>query len=182
MPHEFVASRLDVSAFARAGAVLSGQDALSKFDRLMQECDARGADRLVQWTARGALLTDVAGQVQAWLHLKAQASLPLTCQRCLEPADIALAVDRSFRFVATEAQAEAEDEEAEEDVLALRDDLNLYDLIEDELLMALPVVPRHEACPGEVKLAVQDPDFAAASEAKPNPFATLAALKDAKGG
>lgn len=180
MSQDFVATHLDVHAFAQAGAQLSGQDSLSRYGRLIRECDGRGADRAVQWTARGVMQTDASGFAQVWLHLSAEVSLPLICQRCLAPADVPLTVDRSFRFVATEEQAEAEDEEAEEDVLVLSRDLNLHDLIEDELLMAMPVVPRHEVCPGEVTLAVQDPDFDAASAAKPSPFATLAALKGRK--
>ena len=58
-------------------------------------------------------------QPEVWLHLQADAMLPLICQRCLEPVDVPLAVDRSFRFVADETTAAAEDDEAEEDVLAM---------------------------------------------------------------
>lgn len=180
MSQEFVASRLDVQAFAQAGAVLSGQDPLSKFERLLAETGNPGASRTVQWEARGEMQTDASGHAQVWLHLSAQVSLPLICQRCLGPADIEVVVDRSFRFVATEAQAQAEDEEAEEDVLALGRDFSLQELIEDELLMELPVVPRHEVCPAPVKLAVQDADFDAAQTGKPNPFAVLAGLKGGK--
>jgi len=180
MSHEFVATRLDVKALAQAGGVLSGQDPLSRFSRLLEETGGQGADRPVQWTAQGRMQTDASGFAQVWLHLRAQVSLPLTCQRCLGPADIALEVARDFRFVATEEQAEAEDEDAEEDVLVLSRDFDLYGLIEDELLMALPVVPRHEVCPAPVKLATQDADFEAAQDAKPNPFAALAGLKTGK--
>jgi len=180
MSSEFNASRLDVKAFAQAGAVLSGQDLLSKYERLLAEAGGQGADRPVEWEVRGEMHTDASGFAQIWLHLSAQVSLPLTCQRCLGPADIAVAVDHAFRFVATEAQAEAEDEEAEEDVLVLSHDFNLRELIEDELLMGLPLVPRHEVCPTEVKLTTQDADFEAASAAKPNPFAALAGLKGGK--
>lgn len=180
MSHEFVATRLDVKAFAKAGAVLTGQDPLSKYPRLLEEAAGQGAERPVQWEVRGETLIDASGFAQVWLRLNAQVSLPQTCQRCLGPVDIALEVVRAFRFVATEAQAEAEDEEAEEDVLALSRDFDLQALIEDELLMELPVVPRHEVCPTEVKLATQDADFEAAQAEKPNPFAALAGLKGGK--
>ncbi len=182
MSSAFVARRLDVQAFARAAAVLTGQDLLSSYERLLDETGGQGADRPLTWEARGELRTDAGGQDQIWLHLRAGVSLPLTCQRCLEPVNIGLTVDHSFRFVATEAQAAAEDEEAEEDVLALSSEFDLQALIEDELLMALPVVPRHESCPTEVRLAAQDPDFEAAGDGKPNPFAVLAGLKGGKPG
>ncbi|MDH5206733.1 MAG: YceD family protein [Hylemonella sp.] len=182
MSQEFVASRLDVKAFAKAGADLSGQESLSKYGRLMEEAGGRGADRPVQWRARGETRAGAGGLAQLWLHLQVQLSLPLICQRCMQGMDHDMALERSFRFVATEAQAEAEDEEAEEDVLALSPSFNLHELIEDELLMALPLVPRHERCPTEVTLAARDDDFDAAEAAKPNPFAVLADLKAGKPG
>ncbi len=182
MTQEFHARRLDVQAFAQAGASLSGGDSLSKYERLLAEAGGQGADRPVHWEAHGELRAHASGQGQIWLHLSARTSLPLTCQRCLGAADIAVAVERSFRFVASEKQAEAEDEEAEEDVLALGRDFNLHELVEDELLMELPVVPRHEVCPTEVKLVAQDADCEAAQADKPNPFAALAGLKGGKPG
>jgi uncharacterized protein len=180
MSQEFVANRLDVKAFAKAAAVLSGHDPLSSYARLMEESQGQGGDRQLEWQARGELQVGANGFSQIWLHLQASVSLPLVCQRCLGSADIVVAFDRSFRFVVTEEQAEAEDEEAEEDVLALRRDFNLRELIEDELLMALPVVPRHEVCPVEVKLTAQDHDFEAQSGVKPSPFAVLAKLQSGK--
>ena len=182
MSHEFVARRLDVKAFAQAEGTLSGRDLLSKYERLSLEADGRAGGRVVEWTARGELRPGPGGFTQVWLHLQVRATLSLICQRCLEPADIEVVVDHSFRFVATEAQAQAEDEEAEEDVLVLSRDLDLQELIEDELLMALPLVPRHEVCPTEVRLSAQDDDFEAASAAQPKPFAALAGLKDGKTG
>lgn len=180
MTSEFNVHRLDVRAFAEADGRLSGSDALSKYERLLEETAGQGGDRVVRWQARGELRRDAAGFAQVWLHLQADVSLPLVCQRCLGPADIPVTVERSFRFVATEQQAAAEDEEAEEEVLALSRDFDLQVLIEDELLMALPLVPRHDSCPTEVQLSAQDADFEAAQVAKPNPFATLAGLKGGK--
>lgn len=177
MSHSFLASHLDVKAFAQAGATLSEQTVLSKYERLMQEATQPAGERQVHWEVRGEMPVDASGHAQSWLHLSAQLQLSMVCQRCLEPVDIPLSVDRSFRFVATEEQAEAEDELAEEDVLVLNQDLNLHELIEDELLMALPVVPRHEVCPTKVKLSVQDADFEAALAEKPKPFAALAGIK-----
>lgn len=180
MKQEFVAARLDVKAFAQAAGEIAGQDLLSKYERLMSETQGLGADVAVNWSATGELRAASGGQEQVWLHLTATTCLPLTCQRCLGPVDVPVTIDRSFRFVADEAAAEAQDEEAEEDVLALSHDFNLQNLIEDELLMALPLVPRHEACPVEVKLEVADPDFEARSAEKPNPFAVLAKLQGPK--
>jgi uncharacterized protein len=177
MNKEFVASRLDVRSFAQAGAELSGQIPLQDFSRLAAESQADAHARQIDWHARGELRPAAGGADQIWLHLKATVLLPMTCQRCLTPVDIQLSVDRPFRFVPDEDAAAAQDEEAEEDVLALSQAFDLAGLVEDELLMALPVVPRHETCPVEVKLAVADKEFEAEMAAKPNPFAALSRLK-----
>ena len=94
--------------------------------------------------------------------------------------DVAVLVQQSFRFCDNEEMAEAQDVDAEEDVLALNPDLSLMELVEDEVLMALPLVPRHEVCPVEVKLAVADSAFEAALLEKTQPFAALAQLKTGK--
>jgi len=55
-------------------------------------------------------------------------------------------------------------------------------LIEDELLMEIPVTPRHEVCPQPTRLSAADPDFDSAEAARPNPFAVLGALRSDKSG
>ncbi|MDO9198038.1 DUF177 domain-containing protein [Rhodoferax sp.] len=180
MKQESPPTQMDIKAFAQSASEIAGHNLLSKYERLMQEAQGLGADRLLNWSARGELRADEAGAGQVWLHLTVDVSLPLTCQRCLGPVDIAVLVNQSFRFVDSEEAAEVQDEEAEEDVLALSQDFNLADLIEDEVLMALPVVPRHEECPVDLKLAAVDPGFDAASAEKRNPFAVLAKLQGGK--
>jgi len=171
---------LDVKAFAHSENTLIGHELLSKYERLMQETQGLGGERTLNWAAQGVVRVDEAGAEQIWLHLTVNVSLPLTCQRCMGPVDIEVDVKRSFRFVASEEMAEEQDEEAEEDVLALDPEFSLSDLIEDEVLMALPVVPRHDECPVAVKLAVEDAGFEAASTEKRNPFAVLAKLQSDK--
>lgn len=180
--------RLDARAFAQAGAILEAKEPLERFPRLQEETcrDAAegdsGSATLVAWQARGELrAAGAATEPSVWLHLQAQVTLPLTCQRCLGPVDTPLAVDRWFRFVADEASAAAQDEDSEEDVLALEPRPSLLELLEDELLMELPLVPMHEACPvlpaalgtGQATDAIED----AGEPARPNPFAGLAKLK-----
>lgn len=180
MKQESPPTHLDVKAFAHAASEISGHDPLSKYERLMQETQGQGPNQILKWSARGELRAAEAGAEQTWLHLTVDVSLPLICQRCLGPVDMAVAVSRSFRFVDSEEAAEAQDAEAEEDVLAVSPDFSLLELIEDEVLMALPVVPSHETCPVEVKLAVADPGFEVASAEKRNPFAVLAKLQGGK--
>lgn len=171
---------MDVKAFAQSASATAGHDWLAHYERLMQETQGSGAERVLDWSARGEVRVDEAGVTQIWLHVTADASLPLICQRCLNPVDIAVNVNRSFRFVDSEEAAQVQDEEAQEDVLALSQEFNLLELIEDEVLMELPVVARHETCPVEVKLAAVDPDFDTALTEKCNPFAVLSKLHGGK--
>ena len=177
MTKEFSPHRLDMKAFAQAGGRLSGHDSLLKYERLAMEAKGLHPDLLVDWEALGEVRTAVGGVGQVWLHIKVRASFPMECQRCLAPVDVPLELEREFRFVADEATAEALDDDCEEDLLALSRDFDLHELIEDELLMALPVVPKHDECPSAVPLASSDDDFEEANAEKPNPFAALASLR-----
>jgi uncharacterized protein len=180
MSKEFVPGRLDVSGFAEAGASLSASEALKRFERLSAELAEPPEGATVRWTAVGESRSGADGSPVPWLHLDAQAVVPLACQRCLAPVAVDLHVDRWFRFAADEATAAAEDEISDEDVLVASRDFDLHALIEDELLMEIPVTPRHEECPEPARLSAVDPDFDAAEAAKPNPFAVLGALQTRK--
>jgi uncharacterized protein len=105
--------------------------------------------------------------------------VPRQCQRCLQPVLVPVNVDCELRFVATEAEAAALDAETEYDVLALAPRTDLRALVEDELLLALPVVPKHGRCPQplpHLDAALAQPPGGA--EVAANPFAVLAALKE----
>jgi uncharacterized protein len=169
--------KLDVKQAAQTQQRLAGQDRLSHYERLMHEAQGQAADQALSWSAAVELRPDPAGHDAAWLHLTVQTVLPQVCQRCLGPVDIAVQVDREFRFVDTEALAEQQDDASEEDVLVSSRDFDLAALIEDEVLMALPLVPLHEICPVVLKMAAQDQDFDGSTMEKPNPFAVLAQLK-----
>jgi uncharacterized protein len=180
MVKDFDPRHLDVHRFAEEGAVLQASDELGRFSRLLAETVPGEAAPMVHWHARGEMLNPRHVSPEVWLHLEADAILPLVCQRCLTTVDLPIAVDRSFRFVADEATAAAHDDEAEEDLLALSRSFDLLELVEDELLMELPPAPMHEACPEPVKMSVEDPDFDAAGPRKENPFAVLGRLKTGK--
>lgn len=180
MKNESPPTQLDIKAFAHTAGALAGHDSLLKYERLKQEARALDVETVVNWSAKGEVRADESGTEQIWLHLQVDLCMPMICQRCMGPVEVDVDVDQSFRFVANEAAAEAEDEEAEEDILVLSQEFNLADLIEDEVLMALPVVPRHETCPVDVKLEVVDAGFETALAEKLNPFAALASLKSSK--
>ena len=138
----------------------------------------RDPSRRVRWHAVGSLRR-VGGEDQVWMHLQADADVVLQCQRCLLPMTDAVRVDRHFRFVADEDTAAVLDDEIEDEVLVLAKSLNLRDLVEDEMLLALPLVPRHDVCPEAVPMQFGDVE---AVEEKANPFAGLAILRKDKSG
>jgi uncharacterized protein len=169
--------RLDVAAFAAEGAELGGAWPLSTLERVSESAAPESppaADDVANWRVRGEQTTAPGGGVEAWLHLDASAALDVTCQRCLQPVHVPLDVHRRILFVpGGEDAAAALDAEREEDVLPLTRALDLRELIEDELLLALPLVPVHALCPAPLAAPSSDENDAAA----PNPFAVLAGLK-----
>lgn len=190
---EFDPARLDVAAFAKEAGELAGRWPLMRFPRLLDSAAVdpiaapgdesasegrrsdRGQDLAVTWSARGESRASPGTQHQAWLHLRARAPIELECQRCLAAVHYDLEVDRHFLFVHGEETAARLDEESEDDVLALTRALDLAELIEDELLLTLPLVPRHEVCP-EPLLPAETPEVD--DEVAPvHPFAALAGLK-----
>ena len=180
MENQFAPTRLDMKALALASNEITGHDLLSRYERLIQDLQGHGPDLTLSWRARGESRLGAAGKAEPWLHLNVEAALPMVCQRCMGPISISIAIEREFRFVANEEEAAAQDDDAEEDLLVLSREFNLHELIEDELLMGLPLIPRHDVCPTAVKLEAVDPDFEANTSAKPNPFAVLAKLQSGK--
>lgn len=179
----FRPDRLDVRAFAQNAAQLAGESSLSKLERLAQDLYRPEGDLVsmsapnVSWRASGESVAVTGGAAQSWLHLSLQAQVPLQCQRCLQGMTHDVDVQLSFRFVKDEAEANAQDDDAEEDLLVASKQFNLLELIEDELLMALPYVPVHEVCPVPVKLQASSEEYEAALNEKPKAFAALGELK-----
>ena len=179
MTKEFSVNRLDIKAFAQHDAQLEGDQPMGQFQRLLSE-DLRhdaAATEPVIWGLEGEWVEETGRPGEAWLHLQADTVVQMQCQRCLQPVDMAVQADRSFRFVKDEATAAALDDESEEDVLVLEPLLNAHELIEDELLLALPMVPMHDVCPVDVKLEAATQDFDPGKAEKTNPFAALASLR-----
>ena len=180
---DFKPERLDILAFTRAGASLAGSTPLSAFSRLAHS--THGADHPespppegdVHWQADGEWRERVGSPPQVWLHLTAHTTLPMTCQRCLLAVDEALEVDRWFRFVASESEATEQDAEADEDLLVQSRQFKLLELIEDELVLELPLIASHAVCPEPLPMQAGHDEDETPADAKPNPFAVLESLK-----
>lgn len=182
MNRQLQASHLNMQAFAQQGEVLVETTPLHDLHRLAQEENRTHevqAESVVKWRALGELRERTGAEADVWLRLEANTSIALTCQRCMQAVLMPLEVDQWYRFVATEDIAMAEDDASEEDLLVIEPQFDLLALLEDELLMALPLVPMHEQCPQSISPAsssLREKDEGEPTE-KPNPFAVLAQLK-----
>jgi len=187
-PRNIHPSRLDVAAFAEQQQELVGHWPLTMLERLADSAvQPRAPGDGVAWQLHGERRRRLGAEDETWLHIEAQATVSMQCQRCLQPVAVLVQVDRWLRFVpGGEAAAAALDADSEDDVLPLQRAEDVQALVEDELLLELPLVPRHEICAqplpmsaGEDELAPGVPEAAAGSPAdRPNPFAVLARLKE----
>ena len=177
MTRQHQASRLNMQAFAQEGIPLNESTLLQNMQRLAHESHGLQPDSTVSWQARAELRAGSSAEPDVWLHLEAKTSIALICQRCMGAVATPIEVDQWYRFVASEEIAMAEDDEAQEDLLVMEPQFDLLAVLEDELLMALPLVPMHEQCPNPPVLSAGDINIDQDVEAKPNPFAMLEQLK-----
>ena len=98
----------------------------------------------IDWQVATWLDDRAAGHTDYRLRLKIRTALHLECQRCLE--GFLQKIDISAQFVLLESHQEVEDfpiDNFVEDALLQSDTFDLMALIEDEVLLALPLVPKH---------------------------------------
>ncbi|HOL65421.1 MAG TPA: YceD family protein [Accumulibacter sp.] len=154
---------IDSLSFGREGGSLTGElqiAALARTQDLLT--DASGC---LRYRAKGAL--SERGRVQ--LHLEVTGTLALCCQRCLETLEYPLQLHSLLEFIDSEndlTQEELEDDSR--DFLTNDKALDVENLIEDEILLALPPAPRHENC----RLPLSGRETATVS-----PFSVLAGLR-----
>lgn len=155
---------IDSLAFAREGRHLVGELAVHELPRLS---DALADDS-------GVLSCRLSGgrndEGKLFLLIEVAGELRLKCQRCLDP--LAFSLDIKSQILLVPPGAPWPDEGLEDDAADAIEALAeqpVASLIEEEVLLALPVVPRHESC---ALPAGSDHDSRAAS-----PFAALARLK-----
>ena len=159
MPHQPV---IDGFEFASAGATQQGVWPLSDFPRLREALASDAGE--VAYEING--VRDERGRPS--LRVKVRGTLQLRCQRCLEAMPFEVQTDETLVLAATVAEIHDEpaDAHAPDRVVAGRE-MSVRDLIEDELILAVPYAPRHESCNGR---AATDAD------AKASPFAALRGL------
>ncbi|WP_250472734.1 DUF177 domain-containing protein [Caballeronia sp. GAFFF1] len=180
---------LDLYDFAENKRQAAGALRTTQMPRMLAEvpADAPEDDTVFTWQGEGStqpeLQDDGTEAPQPYLRLAVHGSVWLTCQRCLSPYSQHLDVDATYRIVATEEEADEYPlDEDEIEVIVGSRQFDLIDLIEEELLLSLPLVPKHSVCP-EVHesllagSAEDEADEGGEEAEKPNPFAVLEKLK-----
>lgn len=162
----------DAFRLARKREMLAGDAAMADLPRLAQS--VLDPKTRVRYVIQGRI--DAEGHPGAVMMLSGR--LPLRCERCNQPVQFGLERQVPFRFVQNEQELNAlpiEDDEVEEVVGSQAMDLLAW--VEDEVILSLPLVPRHEDC--AVPLAdAPEP----VNTVRPSPFAALARLKQGDGG
>ena len=159
---------IDSLDFARAGEALSGSlpvAGLARLDDLLHD-----ADGTLKYELRGS--RDARNRPQLELHVTGR--LHLQCQRCLGLLDYPVDLANTLLVLprGTPADDELDDPEGP-DAIEADPELDVAALVEDEVLLSLPLSPRHadEACDARIP-ANEVPDAG-----REPAFAKLAALK-----
>jgi uncharacterized protein len=163
--------QIDVERAVAAGREYEGSVPLRRFERLLGMVhDGEGEVHYVLRFGRTII-------GQPMVEIDADASLPLLCQGTLERFELPVSVRTRLGFI-TREEDEAALPEGFEPCLYTQGQVEPLALIEDELILMVPVIARKPGVTvegvvseGSLQEALEDP------QAKPNPFAALAALK-----
>jgi uncharacterized protein len=173
-------TEIDAFELTRAGLSLEGCAPVGSLGRLSSLLASQDGE--VAWQIDGWRQRDAAGVEQLHLRLRANATVGLPCGRCLGVVHWPLAIDRGFLLAANEAQAaQLDDTEEDLDVLVASRQFLVMELLEDEVILALPPASSHTQCERpELSERPTRPGKKATSadeSAPPSPFAALQSLK-----
>ena len=174
-------AQIEPFKWAEQGFKWSVKLPLSRFVRIAREAVGSIDDQLINIDCK--LSMDAYHRI-AWLDGHVETKVPMECQRCLETVEIELVSSFHLALVDDESLIERLDEDADFIVLGESEattkgdydapaTADLLALIEDELLLLMPLSPKHEFCEHKHQPAVEE----VAEEKRDNPFEVLAALK-----
>ncbi len=185
----------DLFEFCRSSGSAAGEIAARELPRIIAETSAEAPasapDELFRYTMSGSVQDEAAepgkpARRRLFLDLAVQGGMWLNCQRCLAVYAEPISTATRFEVMASEAEADAAPMDDDEiDVIAGSRRFDLLALIEDEILLSLPVAPKHEVCPqvheslvtGADGSVEPEPEAEQEEEKRPSPFAALASLK-----
>ncbi len=159
------ATTVDVFEFCRLAEQRSGTTPVEGLARVSAEAvDASGE---IRWSFSGGRHPKGFPQ----LVMKVEGDVGLVCQRCLSPFRQPVSSEIVLVLARNEADADDVEEQIDDDgidVIVGSVAQDLVQLVEDEVLLSMPLSPRHEVCPGDApKLPADKPE---------SPFAVLKKL------
>ncbi|MEH6577565.1 MAG: YceD family protein [Amphritea sp.] len=106
----------------------------------------------------------------------ATSSVKMTCQRCLEPVEVE--VEAKFNLAVAPDEERAKTLPRYYDPLIVEgEDLELLPMVEEELIITLPLVPFHDDCSVQTSFGDEATAEKETESVKTNPFSVLASLK-----
>ncbi|KWR92131.1 DUF177 domain-containing protein [Cupriavidus sp. IDO] len=184
---------LDLFAFCRKGESAAGEVATRDLPRILAEtaadAPASAPGEMFAYKASGFMREEAAEPgapvtQRLFLDLDVDGRVWLDCQRCLQVYAEPIGTSMRFEVMASEETADAAPMDDDEiDVIVGSKRFSLLELIEDEVLLALPVAPKHAVCPAVHESLVTgadgevEPKAPPEEEKRPSPFAALAGLK-----
>lgn len=165
---------VDLKRYADQGVMLEGELELSKMSRLLESLTSD------EGSIKVAINFGIDEQRIRYMRIEATAELMLRCQRCMQPVEQQVVLNSALGLISSEAQAERLTGEYEP-FLIPDAQTAIAEIIEDELILALPIVPRHAdqlACaPVDYSSDDAEQEKVVEQEEKVNPFAALSDLK-----
>jgi uncharacterized protein len=162
----------------------SGQGflALDALPRVALEAATSAADDGFAWAVNTFFDGVTGGEPRLKMNLSLKGQMHLICQRCMQPCLVQIDESRQFVFLANEALADAfpmEDDALEP--LVMSSQFDLLGTIEDEILLSLPLIPKHpegECEPAALASTADDLQNQDETLKKPdNPFNILKNMK-----
>ncbi|OYW81267.1 MAG: hypothetical protein B7Z19_00970 [Polynucleobacter sp. 32-46-5] len=154
--------------------------AIPDLPRLAQEASKVEVGDGFEWVVKTYFVDSPGSEPHQILQLGLKGRLQMICQRCLQDCPVDLSEERQFVMVATEALADAypiEDDDLEPIVASQHFDL--LSLIEDEILLSLPLIPKHPegACQPHASSFSEGGEALDTPEKPQNPFNILKNMK-----
>jgi len=169
--NEQIPEFVDLLRLAKAKRTFVGKLALAKMTRLGHYL--ANNDGIID------VVLEFGQDIEGFYYIKGElkGALTLICQRCMQPME--LQIEHAFNLspVWTDVQAKTLPERFEPVMLTKDERFSLVEMLEDELILQLPVLPKHDEQDCSIKLSGLNEQFESTTE-KPNPFAVLAALKN----
>ena len=157
----------DLFQLADKNAKISGSWPIAKLPRLVEVLASDSGDAVVEFEfGRSGRTRFLKGTITADVEMQ--------CQRCLEPATVPLKAEFNLALLESETYIDRMPDEYEPLITEGRH--FLPDVIEDELILVVPIVASHDSdCSNYMNSQVIEPVVTQQEETgkKPNPFANL---------